>query len=57
MTDDESDGMDQFKETVNGFPSYMTVVKENGQVTSIQKLNNNGRSKDEILSAAESLTV
>ena len=51
MTTDDSPGMDQFKSSVSGFPSYM-VVKGDG---SIEKLNGHDRSKESIKDAVGKL--
>tara|TARA_B100000579_G_scaffold184384_1_gene150279 strand:- start:1627 stop:2850 length:1224 start_codon:yes stop_codon:yes gene_type:complete len=51
MTTDESPGMEQFKSSVSGFPSYM-VVKGDG---SIEKLNGHDRSKESIKDAVRAL--
>tara|TARA_B100000575_G_C22984718_1_gene568006 strand:- start:106 stop:834 length:729 start_codon:yes stop_codon:yes gene_type:complete len=55
MTTDDSEGMEQFKSAVRGFPTYMTVVKEGGKVTSMEELRLQNREKDTILNAAKSL--
>ena len=57
MTADDSEGMDQFKSVVRGFPTYMTVVKEGGSVVSMEQLNGHDRSKDSIINAVKALTV
>ena len=51
MTTEDSPGMDQFKSSVSGFPSYM-VVKGDG---SIEKLNGHDRSKESIKEAVKAL--
>ena len=55
MTTDDSEGMEQFKSVVRGFPTYMTVVKDNGNVISMEELRIQDRDKDSILNAAKSL--
>ena len=56
-TEDKSPEMAQFKEKVRGFPTYMTVVKEGGNVVSMEQLNGHDRSKDSIINAVKALTV
>ena len=51
MTPDNSPGMEQFKEKVTGFPSYM-VVKSDG---TIEKLQGHDRTKEGIKNAVEKL--
>jgi thioredoxin 1 len=52
MTEDNSEGMAQFKEKVKGFPTYM-VVKGDG---TMDVLNGHDRSKDSIITAVKALT-
>ena len=51
MTPDDSPGMEQFKETVTGFPSYM-VVKPDGPM---EKLEGHDRTKESIKNAVQKL--
>ena len=51
MTTDDSEGMEQFKSIVTGFPSYM-VVKSDG---SIERLNGHDRTKEGIKNAIQKL--
>ena len=55
MTEESSPGMAQFKERVQGFPTYMFVKKENGKVVLIDELEVESRKADSIISAAEAL--
>ena len=55
MTEEQSDGFATFKGKVQGFPTYMTVVKENGEVKSIDELLVQSRTKEGILDAAKEL--
>jgi len=55
MTEEQSDGFGQFKGKVKGFPTYMTVMKENGEVKSIDELLVQSRSKEGILEATKEL--
>ena len=55
MTEEQSDGFSQFKGKVKGFPTYMTVVKENGEVKSMDELLVQSRSKEGILEATKEL--
>ena len=51
MTTDDSEGMEQFKSIVTGFPSYM-VLKSDG---SIERLNGHDRTKEGIKNAIQKL--
>jgi thiol-disulfide isomerase/thioredoxin len=55
MTEEQSDEFSQFKGKVKGFPTYMTVLKENGEVKSLEELLVQSRSKEGILEAAKEL--
>ena len=55
MTDDKSEAMAQFREKVRGFPTYMTVIKEGDNITSMEQLNGHDRSKDSIIDAVKVL--
>jgi thiol-disulfide isomerase/thioredoxin len=55
MTEESTPGMAQFKSKIQGFPTYMTVIKNNGTVESITELDTQGRSADAIRSAATSI--
>lgn len=55
MTEEQSDGFSQFKGKVKGFPTYMKVVKENGEVKSMDELLVQSRSKEGILEATKEL--
>ena len=55
MTEEQSDGFAAFKGKVQGFPTYMTVVKENGEVKSMDELLVQSRTKEGILDATKEL--
>ena len=55
MTEDSSPGMAQFKNKVQGFPTYMVVFKENGNVVKIDELNVQNRTAGSIRAAAQAL--
>ena len=54
MTEDTSPGMEQFKETVRGFPSYIMVNKKDG---SMKPLENHDRSKDSIIDSVKNMAL
>ena len=55
MTEESSPGMSQFKGKIQGFPTYMVVMKENGNVTGIKELNVQSRTAGSIRAAAQAL--
>jgi len=55
MTEESDPGMAQFKGKVQGFPTYMVVAKENGNVLNISELQINNRSSDGIKEAVSNL--
>jgi len=55
MTEEQSDGFTAFKGKVQGFPTYMTVVKENGEVKSMDELLVQSRTKEGIMNATKEL--
>lgn len=55
MTEDSSPGMAQFKNKVQGFPTYMAVYKENGNVLKMDELNVQSRTAGSIRAAAQAL--
>ena len=55
MTEEQSDNFSDFKGKVQGFPTYMTVVKENGEVKSMDELIVQSRTKEGIMDASREL--
>lgn len=55
MTEEQSDGFSVFKGKVQGFPTYMTVVKENEEIKSIDELLVQNRTKEGIIEATKEL--
>ena len=46
-----------FKKQVRGFPTYMAVVKENGNVAGMQEMKLPNREAATIKEAAQSITI
>ena len=58
MTEEADEGMEQFKEAIQGFPTFMTVVKDaGGNVTSMEELEISDRNAETIKNAAMALSV
>ena len=55
MTEESGPGIKQFKEHIQGFPTYMYIKKENGNVIRMDELEVQSRSSEDILSAAKEL--
>ena len=55
MTNESSPEMAQFKEKVQGFPTYMAILKQNGNKVAMKELETKGRSADAIKEALKSL--
>ena len=58
MTEEADEGMEQFKEAIQGFPTFMTVVKDaGGNVTTMEELEISDRNAETIKNAAMALSV
>ena len=58
MTEEADQGMEMFKDAIQGFPSFMTVVKDpNGNVTTMDELQVDDRDGETIKKAATALSV
>ena len=57
MTEESDPGMAQFKGKVQGFPTYMAVVKNNDSVVSMRELNVSSRTADAIKQAAMEINL
>ena len=57
MTEESDPGMAQFKGKVQGFPTYIAVVKNNDSVISMQELNVSSRTADAIKQAAMEINI
>ena len=56
MTEEADENMEMFKDKIQGFPTYMAVVKDNGgNVVSMDELEIADRSPDTIKNAAMAL--
>ena len=55
MTEEQSDNFKLFKGKVQGFPTYMVVVKENKEIKSIDELLVQNRTKEGIIDATKEL--
>ena len=55
MTDESSPNMEQFKDKIQGFPTYMALYKENGTVIKVEEVSVPNRTADGIRSAARVL--
>ena len=55
MTNESSPEMAQFKEKVQGFPTYMAILKQNGNKVAMKELETKGRNADAIKEALKSL--
>ena len=55
MTEESSPGMAEFKNDIQGFPTYMAVYKENGNVLKMDELNVQSRTAGSIRAAAQAL--
>ena len=54
-TEEGSEGFKMFKGSVRGFPTYMVVEKENGEVVSKKELPLASRKKEDIIKSVEKL--
>ena len=58
MTEEADENMEMFKDKIQGFPTFMAVVKDNGgNVVSMDELEISDRNADTIKNAAMALTV
>ena len=55
MTEEEDEGFKMFEGQIQGFPTFMTVVKEGGEITGMEELNISDRSPEAITAAAKAL--
>jgi thiol-disulfide isomerase/thioredoxin len=57
MTEDKDPGFEIFKKQVRGFPTYMVVGKQNGEIVGMQELKVQNRQKETILEASKALPL
>ena len=58
MTEEADEGMEMFKDSIQGFPTFMTVVKDSGgNVTKMEELDVENRDGETIKNAAMALSV
>ena len=57
MTEESDPGMEQFKGKVQGFPTYMVVLKMNGNIVGMNELSVSSRTADAIKSAAQNINL
>ena len=55
MTEEQDEGMAMFQGKIQGFPTYMTVTKQGGEVVNMEELNVSDRSAEAITAAAKEL--
>ncbi len=55
MTEESSPGMKQFAQMIEGFPTYVYVKKQNGNVVKMEELQTQSRSVEDIKAAAMKL--
>ena len=58
MTEEADEGMEMFKDAIQGFPTFMTVVKDpSGNVSKMEELDVENRDGETIKNAAMALSV
>ena len=55
MTEESSPGMKQFAQMIEGFPTYVYVKKQNGNIVKMEELQTQSRSAEDIKAAAMKL--